>query len=257
MIRELNHAGLRTGNIDKAMEFYVDILGGRVIRDASSTDGQGRFVYVQLAEGVIELVKCRPEDQGLGLGHIAFLIDRDKALENVCETVKGLGCHFTVEPKTAASGDGKLAFFEDGSGAVFEFIQREENIRIPGLVNEHLKAFDHISIGVTEEKRQQCMNFYETVMGLKAVGMMEEDDKRMHYYGLGPDALEVCCSADKGLLHLGFLVADCLGTKEYLEGRGICCSEPVSSKAGGYRMEAQGPDGEVLEFFDVQRRFLP
>ena len=38
MIKELNHVAVRTGNMEAALHFYVDILGAKVIRDATSRE---------------------------------------------------------------------------------------------------------------------------------------------------------------------------------------------------------------------------
>lgn len=153
--------------MEKALHFYVDILGAKIIRDASSPDGKGRYVYVQLVDGVIEIIKGKPGADNLGLQHVAFLISDDTDLQTVHKQLVDMGYHFTVEPKAASSGDGYLAFFEDTSGAIFELIQRKENIRIPGLKNPHLEEFDHISIRVTDQSYQKCEDFYLKTLGFE------------------------------------------------------------------------------------------
>ncbi len=256
MIKELNHVAVRTGDMEASLHFYVDILGAKVIRDATSPDGKGRFVYVQLVDGVIEIIKGKPGSDNLGLQHVAFLISDDTDIHQVHDKLVGMGYHFTVEPKPASSGDGYLAFFEDTSGAIFEVIQRKENIRIPGLKNEHLEEFDHISIRVTDDSYKQCEDFYLNTMGFEVRRILEKPKSVMSYYKFGPDTLETLYSVgkpkvEKPLCHIAFRVKDCFETKKYLESQGVACPEPKTSGMGDFHvMNITGPDGEILEFLD-------
>ncbi len=256
MIKELNHVAIRTGDIDASLHFYVDILGAKIIRDASSSDGKGRFVYVQLVDGVIELIKGQPGSDNLGLQHIAYLISDDTDINAVYEKLVGMGYEFTVLPKPAASGNGYLAFFKDPSGTVFEMIQRKENIRIPGLKNEHLEEFDHISIRVADDNFEKCTDFYLNTMEFQVRRILEKSDSIMSYYKWGPDTLETLYSAgkprtEKPLCHIAFRVKDCFEMKKYLESQGVTCPEPKRSGMGDFNvMNVTGPDGEILEFLD-------
>lgn len=254
MMKELNHVAVRSGDMEKSIHFYVDLLGGEIIRDAQGAGGKGRFVYVQLAEGVIELIKGKPGSDNLGLQHVAFLVD--EPIEDVHKKLVDMGYHFTIEPKLAASGDGYLAFFQDTSGALFEIIQREEDIRIPGLKNDHIEEFDHISIRVTDESYKICEDFYLNTLGFTVRRIMEKPNSVMSYYKFGPDTLETLYSkgkpkVEKPLGHIAFRVKDCFETKKYLESHGITCPEPKESGMGGFNiMNVTGPDGEILEFLD-------
>lgn len=256
MIKELNHVAVRTGDMEASLHFYVDILGAKVIRDTTSPDGKGRFVYVQLVDGVIELIKGNPGGSNLGLQHVAFLISDDTDIHQVREKLGQMGYEFTVEPKLASSGDGYLAFFKDTSGAIFELIQRKENIRIPGLKNEHLEEFDHISIRLSDDNYQKCADFYLNTMGFKVRRILEKSNSAMSYYKWGPDTLETLYSKgrakdDKPLGHVAFRVKDCFEMKKYLESQGVSCPEPKVSGMGDFHvMNVAGPDGETLEFLD-------
>lgn len=256
MIKELNHVAVRTGNMEAALHFYVDILGAKVIRDATSPDGKGRFVYVQLVDGVIEIIKGKPGADNLGLQHVAFLISDDTDIHQVRERLGEMGYEFTVEPKLASSGDGYLAFFKDSSGAIFELIQRKENIRIPGLKNEHLEEFDHISIRVADDNHEKCADFYLNTMGFQVRRILEKPKSVMSYYKFGPDTIETLYpqgrpKVEKPLCHIAFRVKDCYEMKKYLESQGVTCPEPKESGMGGFNvMNVTGPDGEILEFLD-------
>lgn len=256
LCKELNHVAIRTGDIDKALHFYVDVLGGRIIRDAKTTTGNGRFVYVQLVDGVIEIIKGKPGADNLGLQHIAFLISDDTNINEVYQKLTGMGYHYTVVPKLASSGDGYLSFFEDTSGAIFEMIERKENIRIPGLKNKHLEEFDHISVRVTDESYKKCEDFYLNTLGFQVRRILEKPNSVMSYYKFGPDTLETLYSVgkpkvDRPLCHIAFRVKDCAEMKKYLESQGVECPEPKLSGMGDFHvMNVTGPDGEILEFLD-------
>lgn len=254
MIKELNHVAVRSGDMEKTIHFYADILGGKVIRDAVSPDGNSRFVYVQIAEGVIELIKGKPGAPNLGLQHVAFLLD--EPIGEVHKKLVDMGYNFTVAPKLAASGDGYLAFFEDKSGVIFEIIERNEDIRIRGLKNERIEEFDHISIRVTDDTYKTCEDFYLNTLGFQVRRILSKPNSVMSYYKFGPDTIETLYSVgrpkdEKPLGHIAMRVKDCYEMKAYLESMGVVCPEPKESGMGGFHiLNVAGPDGEILEFVD-------
>jgi len=256
MIKELNHIGIRVGDIDKSVEFYTEVLGGKIVRDAKATSGDGRFVYIQISEGLIELIKGKPGASNLGLAHIAFLIDDKQNLDEAYEYLSKKGFEFTATPKLASSGDGRLSFFNETSGVSFELIERKENIRIPGLVNEHILEFDHLSIRVSDESYDRTNDFLLNEMGFKVRKILTKGATVMSYYSHGVDTVETLYTpgrekAEKPLGHMAFRVKDCFGTKKYLESMGVACGEPKESALGGFNiLNINGPDGEVMEFVD-------
>jgi glyoxylase I family protein len=255
-IKELNHVAIRTADMDKAVHFYKDILGGTIIRDARSPDGKGRFVYVQIVDGVIELIQGKPGADNLGLQHIAFLTADGIDLDEFAAKLKETGYRFTVEPKLSSSGDGRLCFFEDMSGTIFELIQRNEKIRIPDLKNPHILEFDHISVRLHESNRTQCTDFYLNTMGFTVRRILEKPGQVMSYYSWDKDTLETLyregmAKDPKPFGHIAFRVESCSKMKAYLESSGVVCPEPKESGMGGYNvMNVKGPDGETLEFLD-------
>lgn len=256
MIQELNHIGIRVGDIEKSIDFYTRVLDGKIIRDVKTASGDGRFAYVQIAEGVIELIKGIPGSSNLGLVHIAFLIDDKQSLEETYEHISKKGYTYTVTPKLASSGDGKLSFFNDASGVSFELIERKEKIRIPSLVNMHILEFDHSSIRVSDESYEKCNDFYLNEMGFQIRKILKKGDHVMTYYSLGADTLETLYipgkpNVEKPLDHIAFRVKDSFAAKKYLESKGVVCSEPKESQLGGfYILNITGPDGEKIEFLD-------
>ena len=256
VVRELNHVAIRVADMDASLRLYRDLLGGTVIRDARSPDGKGHFVYVQLADGVIEFIQGQPGAANLGLQHIAFLTSRDKDIHQAAEAARARGYTFTVEPKESSSKDGYLCFFKDNGGTVYEFIQREENIRIPNLKNERILEFDHISIRVDDESRADTEDLVQNVFEMPIRRVYERPGAHMAYYKFGPDTIELLYGADKPrpanpIIHIAFRVPDSKEMYRYLTENGISATEPKESGLGGFFItNATGPDGEIIEFLD-------
>jgi len=246
VVKELNHIGLFTSDMEASKEFYANTWGGSVIRDYHDADGS-LFVYIQLALGVIELIRVPKDMENKGFIHVAYLIDATGTLEEDFAYLSGKGFPFTVEPKSTASGDGRLAFFLDHSGVSFELIQRNENIRIRDLVNPHIVAFDHIAINVSPDAAPKCDAFYIRDMGFQRTGGRR--------YAIGADAIELTETEDgtaleKPLSHICFRVKNCDETAARLKSLGVKCSD-MTPGADCRRFTAEGPSGERIVIFSA------
>lgn len=256
VVRELNHVAIRVANMDESLRLYRDLLGGTVIRDVKGPEGKGHFVYVQLAEGVIELIQGKPGGANLGLQHIAFLTAKDQDINSAADAARARGYNFTVEPKMATSGDGYLAFFQDKGKATFELIQRDEDIRIAGLKNEQILEFDHISIRVDDESYKDTQELVTGILGMKERRIFQKPGTAMEYYQLGPDTIELLYGKNKPrpeqpIIHIALRVPCTQAMYEKLTANGFTASEPKESGMGGfYITNATGPDGEIIEFLD-------
>ena len=256
VVRELNHVAIRVACMEESLRLYKDLLGGKIIRDAKSPDGKSHFVYIQLAEGVIELIKGTPGADNLGFQHIAFLTAKDKDINSATDAVRSRGYQITVEPKPAASGNGYLAFFKDIGGTTFEFIQRDEDIRIPGLENESILEFDHISILVDDESINDTRELITGPLGMKERRIFEKPGTTMEYYRLGPDTIELLYGKGRPcptqpIDHIAFRLPCVKEMHRYLVENGIAATEPKESSLGGFFItSATGPDGEIIEFVD-------
>jgi len=244
MIKELNHIGLLTSNIEASKIFYVETLGGTIIRDFKDDEGS-LYTYIQLALGVIELIRVPAESVNKGFAHIAYLIDDLKSLDDYHQYLTGKGYEFTLAPKSTAAGDGRLAFFTDHSGVLFELIERKENIRIRDLVNDKVEAFQYISINVSAKIAPKCDEFYTTDMDFKKSGAAR--------YELDADAIELNITEDtmlleKPLSHICFKVNNCNYSLDYLKSKDIKCSEIIDCKEGTGCFYATGPNGEKILF---------
>ncbi|MDI9498898.1 MAG: VOC family protein [Bacillota bacterium] len=170
LVREINHAGLRVADMEASLVFYRDLLDGRVIRDARPLSGPGRFVYVQLANSVIELVESRPDDPQLGWQHIAFLTSRSRPIAALVDEVERSGCRITVPARRSGTGDGSLAFFTDASGMVWELLEREEDIRIPDLESRVLAAVSEFRLEVEPRDAAGPARLLGDTLGLPSAG---------------------------------------------------------------------------------------
>jgi catechol 2,3-dioxygenase-like lactoylglutathione lyase family enzyme len=254
-IKELNHVAIRVADMEKSVHFYTDILNGTIIRDACP-DGKNRVVYVQIVNGVIEFIQGKAGVDDLGLQHIAFLLKEDTNLDSFAEELRLAGYKITVEPRATFIGNGRLCFFEDGSGVALELIQRNEKIRIPNLTNPNILDFDHISINLHDGNFKKCADFYLNTMGFKVRRILEKNGQVVSYYSWGNDTLETSYQegvkeTDKRIDHIAFRVRSCADIKTYLEGLDVVCGDVQESVLGGYNvMNVNGPDRENLQFID-------
>ncbi len=239
-MRELNHVGIRCGNIRESVRFYRDVLGGVVIRD--NTIENYRTVYIQLAEGVVELIKS---DRSEGYVHLAFLSDRSKgSIETLAQELTDQGFSFLIPPRKAGSGDGKIAFYQDESGAVFEMLEREENIRVPNLTNPCLRHFCCTLIACPQERAVKCDQFY-----LQWIGMEKTGNYR---YSMGANAVQLSpqlLPTGNPIQALCFQVDDL----EKLRTRFLVFDVPAEKVRDfdhGKAFTVTGPDGELLIFSD-------
>jgi len=244
MIKELNHIGLLTSNIEASKDFYAGTLEGTVIRDFKDDEGS-LYTYIQLALGVIELIRVPADSANKGFVHVCYLIDDLKSLDEYHQDLVSKGYEFTLAPKSTAAGDGRLAFFNDHSGVSFELIERKENVRIRDLVNKKIEAFHHIAINVCPETAKKCDSFYTGDMGFKKEGATR--------YTIDADAIELTITEDaealaKPLSNICFKVKNIEETLDLLKSTNIKCSELKEDTTKGKYFNATGPDGEPILF---------
>lgn len=191
MVKELNHIGILTCNVEESLHFYCDVLGGKIIKDTRSLDGKSRYVYVQIAQSVIELITCFEENKQ-GYAHIAFLLN-GKTLDALFERlVDGCGCKPCLRPKMAGSGDGRLAFFEDLGGILMEIIERTENIRKPTNGDARIERVLYAQVA-TDEDLGACGRLWQDELNFRQT----EGDT----YTLGCDTLKLA-SGSKGIQYI-------------------------------------------------------
>ena len=125
----LLHTMLRVVELDKAITFYTEVLGMKLLRRTDYPEGKFTLAflgYTDEAQGtVIELThnwETKIYDQGNAFGHIA--IEVDNAYE-ACETIKQRGGKVIMEAGPMKHGTTVLAFIEDPDGYKIELIQKK------------------------------------------------------------------------------------------------------------------------------------
>ena len=199
------------------LEFYRDFLGGELIRASHIPSSDTKLAYVQIGERVVEFL-CPPQadPSRLGLEHIAFSVDD---LDRSYENMKAAGVVFSVAPKTAGSGVGRVAFLSDPDGIRVELLaQPRFNRPVSTLkMNGHLADTDHVSLRVADAARSRA--FYERHFGAKRM--------TFDYMACGANVLELVQvnggepPAGSRLQHLALRVDDVDRTVADFAGAGI------------------------------------
>ncbi|RAM65431.1 glyoxalase I [Herbaspirillum rubrisubalbicans] len=125
------HTMLRVGNLDRSIDFYVNVLGMKLLRRNDYPEGKFALAFVGYGEErdhtVLELTHnwdTPSYDLGSGYGHIA--IEVEDAYQ-ACDAVKAKGGIVTREAGPMKHGKTVIAFVQDPDGYKIEFIQKKEN----------------------------------------------------------------------------------------------------------------------------------
>lgn len=125
----LLHTMLRTGNLDRAVDFYTHVLGMRLLRRTDYPEGKFTLAFVGYGDEsdhtVIELTYNWGTDHydlGDGFGHIAIEVDDVYA---TCEQIKQLGGKVVREAGPMKHGTTIIAFVADPDGYKIELIGRK------------------------------------------------------------------------------------------------------------------------------------
>ena len=122
----LLHTMLRTGNLDRAIDFYTRVLGMQLLRRKDYPEGKFTLAFVgygaESASSVIELTYnwgVEHYELGKGYGHIAIEVDDVVA---ACAAVKDLGGQIIREAGPMNAGKTIIAFIADPDGYYIEMI---------------------------------------------------------------------------------------------------------------------------------------
>lgn len=119
MTLKLNHLHLKTEDPKKTAQFYVDVLGAKIVSESAM--GGYRVDLHGLPLNVTGLHKEQTREQKYGMEHLA--IDTDE-LDTVVEKLKARGIGILEE--TVVSGGRRVCFFEGPDGVQLEFIEMKE-----------------------------------------------------------------------------------------------------------------------------------
>ncbi|CAN5710937.1 lactoylglutathione lyase [soil metagenome] len=125
----LLHTMLRTGNMDRAVEFYTGVMGMKLLRRKDYPDGKFTLAFVGYGEerdtSVIELTAnwgVESYDIGDGYGHIAIEVADAKA---ACDQIRERGGSVVREAGPMKHGTTVIAFVTDPDGYKIELIERK------------------------------------------------------------------------------------------------------------------------------------
>ena len=120
---------LRVGDLYRAIGFYTQVLGMRLLRRRDYPDGRFTNVFVGYGDesdvAVVELTQnwdTKTYDLGTGFGHLAVEVDD---AYKACEEVRTRGGKVTREAGPMKHGTTVIAFVEDPDGYKIEFVQRQ------------------------------------------------------------------------------------------------------------------------------------
>ena len=121
----IDHAMIRVSDLDKSLDFYIRILGMKVLRKTDYPEGRFTNTFVGFQgedEGTtLELTwnwdQAESYDRGNAWGHLALKVSDVYAAS---EYLKSEGVEFSKEPSPMKHGNRILAFIKDPDGYPIE-----------------------------------------------------------------------------------------------------------------------------------------
>ena len=124
----LLHTMLRVGNLQRAIDFYTQVLGMQLLRTTQRPDQNYDLAFLGYGSNPehaeIELTYnygVTSYDLGTAYGHIAIGVPDVVA---TCEAIRQAGGTITREPGPVKGGSTFIAFVQDPDGYKIELIQR-------------------------------------------------------------------------------------------------------------------------------------
>ena len=123
------HTMIRTGNLERSIEFYTQVLGMTLLRRKDYPDGKFTLAFVGYGDetnnSVIELTYnwgVSSYEVGTGFGHLALEVDD---VYVACDEIKRKGCKVIREAGPMNAGVTIIAFVADPDGYNIELIGRK------------------------------------------------------------------------------------------------------------------------------------
>jgi len=123
------HTMLRTGDLDRSIKFYTEVLGMRLLRRKDYPDGEFTLAFLGYGEEsdntVIELTYNWGVDRyemGTGYGHIAIEVDD---VYRAADAIRARDGKILREAGPMNAGTTIIAFVEDPDGYPIELIGRK------------------------------------------------------------------------------------------------------------------------------------
>ena len=125
----LLHTMIRTGNLDRSIDFYTNVLGMQLLRRKDYPDGKFTLAFVGYGDEsehtAIELTynwDVASYDLGNGFGHLAVEVDD---VYEACADIKRRGGMVTREAGPMKGGSTVIAFVSDPDGYKIELIGKK------------------------------------------------------------------------------------------------------------------------------------
>jgi lactoylglutathione lyase len=120
---------IRTGDLDRSIDFYTNVLGMKLLRRHDYPEGKFTLAFVgygdEREQAVIELTYnwgVGRYDMGSGFGHVAIEVDDVYA---ACDEIKRRGGTVTREAGPMKGGSTVIAFVADPDGYKIELIGKK------------------------------------------------------------------------------------------------------------------------------------
>jgi lactoylglutathione lyase len=124
----LLHTMIRTGNLERSIDFYTRVLGMKLLRRKDYPEGRFTLAFIgygdESEQAAIELTYnwgVDGYDLGTGFGHLAIEVDDVHAY---CEQVKRNGGKVIREAGPMKHGTTVIAFLCDPDGYQIELIEK-------------------------------------------------------------------------------------------------------------------------------------
>lgn len=123
------HTMLRVGDLQRAIDFYTDVLGMQLLRQSDNEQYRYTLAFVgygeEKDEAVLELTynwDVSDYDHGNAFGHIALEVDD---VYQACDDIRQRGGTISREPGPVKGGTTEIAFVRDPDGYAIELIQKK------------------------------------------------------------------------------------------------------------------------------------
>ncbi len=148
MLAGIHHVGIIVNDIEKALQFYRDILGAKflyraegspkdVAKEVNVPGATTKLAVLKVGNHTIELVeyvtpKIKPQGlsaAAIGTLHLAFEVDD---IDAEMERMKAKGVKFNAKPKLIEEGENKgwvWTYFNDPDGSQLELVENR-NLKV-------------------------------------------------------------------------------------------------------------------------------
>lgn len=127
----LLHTMIRTGDLDRAIDFYTTVLGMKLLRRQDYPEGKFTLAFVGYGDeadnSVIEFTYnwgVSSYEMGNAFGHLAIEVDD---VYQACDTIRGKGGEIVREAGPMNGGTTLIAFVRDPDGYYIELIGKRSH----------------------------------------------------------------------------------------------------------------------------------